>query len=86
MLTVDPECELNPFRKSADIRIATEDAISGTIVVAKGERNPVAVVNVGLKELGVKLQLEPVTNSSSAVRPYICCCDVTTHDYTERRI
>lgn len=49
-LTVDAKCGTADVPKSADIKKAAEDAVSGVLLVAKGKTNLVAVVNVnGLK-------------------------------------
>lgn len=51
-LTVDASCGAGGLPKSPDIKTAAEDAVSGIILVAKGQGNKlVAVVNVGGKEL-----------------------------------
>ncbi|KAF1358648.1 hypothetical protein EJ07DRAFT_123032 [Lizonia empirigonia] len=57
-LTVDADCGSDPLAKSADIKTAAEDAVSGVVLVAKGKANLVAVVNVGSKELGKQTLVE----------------------------
>lgn len=57
-LTVDGDCGSDPLSKSGDIKKAAEDAVSGIVLVAKGKRNLVAVVNVGTKELGKQTLVE----------------------------
>lgn len=57
-LTVDADCGSDPLAKSADIKTAAEDAVSGVVLVAKGKTNLVAVVNVGSKELGKQTLVE----------------------------
>lgn len=57
-LTVDANCGSDSLVKSPDIKKAAEDAVSGIVLVAKGKKNLVAVVNVGSKELGKQTLVE----------------------------
>ena len=57
-LTVDAVCASDPLSKSADIETAAENAVSGVVLVKKGKKNLVAVVNVGSKELGKQTLVE----------------------------
>lgn len=57
-LTVDANCGADPLGKSGDIKKAAEDSVSGVVLVAKGRKNLVAVVNVGNKELGKQTLVE----------------------------
>lgn len=57
-LTVDADCGSDPLKKSDDIKAAAEDAVSGIVLVAKGQKNLVVVVNVGSKELGKQTLVE----------------------------
>lgn len=57
-LTVNADCGADPLAKPADIQKSAEDAVSGIVLVAKGQKNLVAVVNVGSKELGKQKLVE----------------------------
>jgi glucan endo-1,3-alpha-glucosidase len=46
-LTMAADCSADPLVKSPDITKDAEDAVSGVVLVAKGNTNLVAVVNVG---------------------------------------
>lgn len=63
-LLVDADCSADPLGKPTDITKNAEDAVSGVILVAKGQTNLVAVVNSssGSKELG-KMKLVEGYNS-----------------------
>ncbi|KAF3007588.1 hypothetical protein E8E13_007589 [Curvularia kusanoi] len=67
-LTVDAKCGTTEQPKSNDIKIAAEDAVSGILLVAKGKKNLVAVVNVNGNKLDQK-NLKEGYNSFKFIGP-----------------
>ncbi|KAI4934393.1 hypothetical protein J4E85_002249 [Alternaria conjuncta] len=61
-LTVNGKCTNDEVPPSADIKKAAEDAVSGVLLVAKGQTNLIAVVNVGGKKLDQTQKLKPGFN------------------------
>ena len=61
-LIVDADCRSDPFTKLANIETATEDPVSGIVLVAKGKTNLIAVDNVGSKQFGKQTLVENHNN------------------------
>ncbi|KAG9204539.1 hypothetical protein G6514_000998 [Epicoccum nigrum] len=62
-LTVDASCGTDKQPKSADIKTAAEDVVTAILMVAKGQTNLKAVVNVGGVQLDAVKSLKPGYNA-----------------------